>query len=414
MKELTPQAQTVLERRYLRRSSEGELVETPEQLFRRVASCVAGAERNYCKVDSELHAHSYGDCRVKEEWEYRFFKIMSELDFLPNSPCLANAGKPNGQLSACFVIPVEDNLEGIFDAVKAAALIHKTGGGTGFSFNRLRPRDSLVASTGHVASGPVSFMAVFDAATNAIKQGGMRRGANMGILNVDNPDILEFIHCKDKGGVIENFNISVAITDEFMYDLVDCGASEHHKRYASENYCACKLWAELIQSAWKTGDPGLWFIDRVNMGKGNAVSSIGTIESCNPCGEQELPPWGVCSLGSINLSNFFEPHILNVDTIDWERLAQVVAYAVRFIDDVLDVNTYILPQIEIVAKGERRMGLGVMGWADLLIKLGIPYDSDEAVEVGGRVMKFIQEKADKASRELAKDRRTNRGNRSRF
>lgn len=393
-KELTESARTVLSKRYLLRDKDGKLIEDPDGMFKRVAKAIARAEPN-----------TKGQRRG---WGRRFYKVMADLDFLPNSPCLANAGKSGGQLSACFVIPVPDSLDGIFEAVKAAAIIHKTGGGTGFSFNRLRARDALVTTTGHVASGPVSFMGVFDAATQAIKQGGMRRGANMGILNVDHPDILEFIHCKDSGSTITNFNISVGITDQFMDMLGDCLNSDKHDPMWANMMCACNIWDQVCESAYKTGDPGLWFVDRVNAGYGNVVPSVlGDIESCNPCGEQELPPWGVCTLGSVNVGNFIKPcehHSLCIDMIDFKRLGEVVEVGVRLLDNVIDVNCYPLPEIERVAKGERRIGLGVMGWHDLLIQMGVDYDSTDAIELGDKIMSFIDEEAWRASNELAKEK----------
>lgn len=393
---LTPQGLTVLNKRYFLRDDHGEVIEDVDKMFWRVALAIAKAEMNYPSMQQ-------GN---RDYWAGQFFGIMKSLDFLPNSPCLANAGKPNGQLSGCFVLPVEDSMEGIFDAVKWAALIHKTGGGTGFSFNRLRPAGSLVVGTGHLASGPVSFMRVFDAATGSVVQGGMRRGANMGILNVDHPDIVDFIHCKDKGG-IENFNISVGITDQFMVSLTLCGKGVHDWKYGP-NLCAHELWLEIAKSAWKTGDPGLWFIDRVNAGRGNAVPSIGPIESPNPCGEQELPPFGVCTLGSINLGNFVlkDKSAHHVERIDWRRMKDVITTAVRLLDNVVDVNHYPLPQIEKVALGERRIGFGVMGWADLLIQLELPYDSEDAVELGRFTSRMIRDMADNASINLGKERGT--------
>ena len=400
---LSTQGNTILQKRYLLRNDKGEVVEDSDGLFYRVARAVATAENIY-------------DPSEQKEWLYRekFYEVMKNLDFLPNSPCLANAGKPNGQLSGCFVLPVEDSMEGIFDAVKYAALIHKTGGGTGFSFNRLRAKNSLVKGTGHLASGPISFMKVFDAATGSVVQGGMRRGANMGILNVDHPDILDFIHCKDQGG-IENFNISVGITDKFMEDLAYCllndripvGYYPHQPKYGAKSHCACGLWKEIAESAWRTGDPGLWFIDRVNAGKGNVVPSIGPIESPNPCGEQELPPFGVCTLGSINLGNFIMDDLNSArkeQRINWQRLQSVIFTAVRFLDDTMDINVYPLPQIRKVAMGERRIGLGIMGWADMLIQLEIPYDSEEAVRLGKKVSKFLNDTAWTASVQLGEER----------
>lgn len=380
----SPAAIKVLEERYLLRDKDGKLIETVEQLFRRNAKAVA----------------------KNPEDEEAFFEAMMNLDFLPNSPCLANAGKDGGQLSACFVLPVEDDLDAIFEAVKRAALIHKTGGGTGFSFSRLRPAGSLVKSSGHSASGPVSFMEVFDAATNAIKQGGMRRGANMGILRIDHPDIQTFIHCKDAGSRINNFNISVAVTDGFMkakdaggqFSLMDPQTKKHAGRLDAE-----AVWNEIAESAWKTGDPGMWFIDRVNAGRGNPVPYHSEVESCNPCGEQELYPNDACTLGSINLANFYSAATQNYDYdfVDYQRLATVTRLAVRFLDATLDVNHFPLQEIEQVVKSIRRIGLGVMGWHDLLMKLRIPYDSQQALDIAESVMQTIWETAWDESHQLA-------------
>lgn len=382
---LTENAVTVLNRRIAKKDENGEALENPEQIFFRVAENIAQAEAKYG-----------GDVTVTT---LKFFDLLSSLDFLPNSPTLVNAGRELQQLSACFVLPVGDSMEEIFEAVKQAALIHKTGGGTGFSFSRLRPASSVVDSTSGVASGPVSFMQVFDKATEVIKQGGTRRGANMGILRVDHPDILDFIHIKDDLSKLNNFNISVAITDEFMealaagtsYNLVNPKTGE-----ISGTYDARSVWTEITTSAHVTGDPGVIFIDRINSGKANPVPSRGSIESTNPCGEQPLYPWDSCNLGSINLSNF----VIRRDgalEVDYPRLADVVATAVHFLDNVIDMNHYPLPQIDEVSKAIRRIGLGVMGWADMLIKLEIPYNSEEAIQLAESVMQSIQASADKAS-----------------
>lgn len=413
LKELTVQAVRVLEERYLKRDEKGVVVETPEEMFWRVAEYIARAESNYCNHCRYVSLNGQDDTHYKDCWECldkteAFHDIMSNLDFLPNSPCLANAGKNNMSLSACYVLPVEDSLEGIFESVKNAALIHQTGGGTGFSFSRLRPAGSLVSTTGHVASGPVSFMRVFDAATAAIKQGGMRRGANMGVLHCDHPDIMEFIHCKDDGGSITNFNISVLITEEFMACLEECDDGNHIALWPDGRRCACGLWREIAESAHRTGDPGVIFIDRINEGRANPIKGY-TIFATNPCGEQPLYDYDSCNLGSINLGNFVIPRHdgrreSTEDSIAWERLKEVVHTAVRFLDNVIDMNQYVIPEIDKVTKDIRRIGLGVMGWADMLIQLEIPYASEEAVELGREISRFIGSNADEASRGLSLER----------
>lgn len=411
---LTPNAMAVLAKRYLLRNAEGQPIETPRELFRRVARSVAQATSNYPNrtLTEETAAENY-------------YRLMASGDFLPNSPTLMNAGKPRPQqLSACFVLPVGDDINSIFDAVKHAAVIHKTGGGTGFCFSRLRPKNDLVRSTHGVSSGPVSFMRVFNAATEAIKQGGARRGANMGILRVDHPDILEFINCKSDMTSITNFNISVALTEEFMQ------AAEQDKHYGLRNprsgqvtkvLRAREVFDMLVDNAWKNGDPGVVFIDRIN--QDNPTPAIGSIDSTNPCGEQPLMAYEACNLGSINLAHmlcaehgsaikqfdgYTSRNLLNEGwcwAIDWRRLHDTIHWAVRFLDDVVDQCDFPLPEIEErVKRGNRKIGLGVMGFADMLFKLGISYAGREAVELGERLMQFIQQQAVKASCALAVER----------
>jgi len=389
------QSLKVLEERYLFRDDQNKITETPEDLCWRVAWEVASAEAVW-GANRKLITEKARD----------FFRLLISHQFLPNSPTLMNAGTKNGlQYSGCFVVPVDDSLVGIFDAIKYQALIHQTGGGTGFSFSRLRARGSIVKSSRGVASGPVSFMRVFDSATNEIKQGGKRRGANMGILRVDHPDIREFIHCKEEGG-ITNFNISVGVTDAFMkaykedgeYKLVNPKNNE-----VTGKLKAREIFEEIAQNAWRTGDPGLIFLDRVNSGPSNPVPSLGPIESTNPCGEQPLYPFDSCNLGSIFL-NYFVKEENGKREFDWEKLKEVTGEAVRFLDNVIEVNPFTLEEIRQTTLSIRRIGLGVGGWADLLIALRIPYDSQEALDLAEMIMKTVQETAVKTSESLAKVR----------
>ena len=384
--ELTENALKVLRARYLLKDPAGNVIETPEEMFRRMAQSIAAAENIYNR-DAAL-------------WEKKFFDTLSSLKFLPNSPTIMNAGKSMGQLAACFVLPVEDSMKSIFDTLKNAALILQSGGGTGFSFSKLRPKSDIVKSTGGVASGPVSFMKIYNAATDVIKQGGARRGANMGILRVDHPDILEFIRLKRKSGELINFNLSVAVTDAFMravnddafYELVNPRSAKATSRVKARD-----VFNEIVESAWLTGDPGLVFIDRIN--KSNPTPHMGQFDSTNPCGEQPLLPFEACILGSLNLSKY----VVGKE-IDYASLGNDTAIAIRFLDNAIDVNVYPLHEIEKMHKGNRKIGLGVMGWADMLIMLGLTYNQKKSYELARKIMHFVSEQAKVASVKLAEER----------
>jgi ribonucleoside-diphosphate reductase alpha chain len=378
----------VLQRRYLLRNDKGQIIETPKQLFRRVAKAIALAELNY------------GQKTDIKKIEDQFFEAMSNLEFLPNTPTLMNAGTRVGQLAACFVVPVEDSLTGIFEAAKWTALIHQTGGGTGFSFSKLRPQGDFVKSIDARASGPITFMTIFDKTTEVIKQGGKRRGANMGILSVEHPDILDFIKCKSNEEFLSNFNISVGVTDRFMksvqknqdYDLINPRTNK-----VTQKLNARKVFDLIVYNAWKMGDPGLVFIDEIN--RHNPTPKYGTIEATNPCGEQPLLYWESCNLGSINVAK-----IIKDKKIDWTKLKKLVHLGVRFLDNVIDVNKYPIPQIEKITKANRKIGLGVMGFAEALIQLEIPYDSNKALSVAKQLMNFIKKEGHATSQKLGLER----------
>lgn len=391
MLRLSEAALKVLEARYLKKDPQGNVIESPEEMFRRVARHVAQAEERF-----EPGKASY--------WEEKFYEVMTELRFLPNSPTLMNAGKRLGQLAACFVLPIEDSLSSIFTALKRAALIHQSGGGTGFSFSRLRPRGSPVASTHGVASGPVSFMRIFNMATEVIKQGGTRRGANMGVLRVDHPDIKEFITIKRDPREMTTFNLSVGITDAFMEALKKgerFPLLNPRDRRPSEWVWAKELFELMVECAWENGEPGALFLDTIN--RFNPTPSLGGIEATNPCGEQPLLPNEACNLGSINLVKVLKKTTSGY-TIDWDLLRETVWIGVRFLDDVVEVNRYPFRVIEKICRANRKIGLGVMGFAHMLVLLGIPYDSDRASKVAEELMSFIAQEAKMASQELAKQR----------
>ncbi len=390
---LTQNALKVLESRYFLRDARGEVAETAEGLFRRVAKVVAAAERR--------HGASPAQTRAIEE---DFYRAMALGEFMPNTPTLMNAGAPLGQLSACFVIPVGDSVDSIFDALKATAEIHKSGGGTGFDFSPIRPKGDLVRSTGGRASGPVSFMRIFDTVTDVIKQGGKRRGANMGILRIDHPDILEFIEAKTEKGALKNFNISAAATDAFMRAVM-AGKTFRLRNprtgTPAGEKSAREVFGRIIEAAWRTGDPGMIFLDAIN--RRNPTRHLGPIASTNPCGEVPLHPWESCNLGSINLAKTVAGDAMR-GRMDWAKLSELTQAGVRFLDDIIDANRYPLPEIERATKANRRIGLGVMGLAEAFIHLGIPYDSKEALSVGRSIMAFIEKEARTASERLGKER----------
>ncbi len=389
---LSDNAIKVLEARYLKRNEERKIIETPEELFARIAKGIAHAEL------------LFGRTKAADYWEEEFYNLLTSFDFLPNSPTIMNTGTSLGQLSACFVIPVEDTMEGIFQALRDMAIVQRTGGGTGFSFSKLRPKGGIVTSTGGEASGPVSFMKIFDCATENIKQGGKRRGANMGILKVDHPDIIEFITAKREESVLTNFNISVGVTDSFMqaleedrdYELINPRTKKVVKRLKAR-----MVFDAIVENAWETGDPGLVFLDTIN--RAQPTPEIGLIESTNPCGEVPLLPYESCNLASINLSHMLKEN-KDKEEIDWEKLKITTHKVIRFLDDVIEVNKFSIPQVEHITRGNRKIGLGVMGFAEMLIRLRIPYDSSKALSLAEKLMSFIAQEALRASMNLAEER----------
>ncbi|MFP4084184.1 MAG: vitamin B12-dependent ribonucleotide reductase [Desulfonatronovibrio sp.] len=389
---ISDNARTVLTKRYLRKGSEGEPLEDFKGMFWRVASSIANEEKKYKKSSYKA-----------DELARIFYEMIVEYKFLPNSPTLMNAGTELGQLAACFVLPVGDSMEEIFDAIKYAALIHKSGGGTGFSFSRLRPKDSRVGSTGGIASGPISFLRIFNTATEQVKQGGTRRGANMGILRVDHPDIIDFIRAKEKDGDLNNFNLSIALTEKFMQAVEndeEYPLLAPHSGSEKDRLRAREVFSLLVQKAWESGDPGIIFLDRIN--RDNPTPDQGEIESTNPCGEQPLLPYEACNLGSINLDKFFAPD--KEDGIDWQGLKETIHLCVRFLDNVIDSSQYPLDRIAEMVRRNRKIGLGVMGWADLLFQLEIPYDSHQALTLAEKIMEFIHKESKSASKALAMER----------